>query len=292
MPKHSSQEFKGMVLDFQKHELTAHFVYANLARRAAGKNRSVLKRISKTELEHHNFWKSLSKASVRPDSFAIFRHNLLSRIFGLTFALKLLEKMELAGERKYSKLINSLPKLKKGLELEEAEELKLLRTLSEERLEYVGSIMLGIGDAVVEFTGTLSGLAFALNNTKLIGLAGMIGGIAASLSMASSEYLSKKSEGSLKKNPLKAGIYTGVAYFVVVSLLVLPNFLFENAVIALAGTIINAILVIVVFTYFVSVTREDSFKKRLAETLLVSFGIAVISFLIGIALKAFLNVRV
>jgi len=72
----SSTEFKSMLLDFQKHELTAHFIYANLAKHSVGKNSAVLEKISKSELKHHGFWKSLSKNEVRPDFFQIFRHDL------------------------------------------------------------------------------------------------------------------------------------------------------------------------------------------------------------------------
>jgi VIT1/CCC1 family predicted Fe2+/Mn2+ transporter len=46
----------------------------------------------------------------------------------------------------------------------------------------------------VELTGALSGLTLAFRNTRLIAMAGLITGIAASLSMAGSEYLATKSE--------------------------------------------------------------------------------------------------
>ena len=66
-----------------------------------------------------------------------------------------------------------------------------MELIEEEHLNYIGSMVLGMNDALVELTGTLAGLTFALQNTRLIALTGFITGIAASFSMAASEYLSK-----------------------------------------------------------------------------------------------------
>ena len=55
-------------------------------------------------------------------------------------------------------------------------------------------MVLGLNDALVELTGALAGFTLAFRNTCLIAMAGFITGIAASLSMAASEYLSTKSE--------------------------------------------------------------------------------------------------
>jgi hypothetical protein len=38
----------------------------------------------------------------------------------------------------------------------------LLAMLDEERLRYIGSVVLGLNDALVELTGALAGLTFAL----------------------------------------------------------------------------------------------------------------------------------
>ena len=70
--------------------------------------------------------------------------------------------------------------------------------------EYLGSIVLGLNDALVELTGVLAGLTLALQNSRIIIISGFITGTAASLSMAASEYLSTKAEAtnSTKKNPI------------------------------------------------------------------------------------------
>ena len=52
-------------------------------------------------------------------------------------------------------------------------------------------------------------LTLAMQNTRLIALSGLITGIAATLSMASSEYLSSKSEG--RPDAFKSATYTGIS---------------------------------------------------------------------------------
>src|SRR5574341_282925 len=103
---------------------------------------------------------------------------------------------------------------------EDMHEQKLLAMLDEEHLHYVGSVVLGLNDALVELTGALAGLTLALQNTELIALTGLITGIAASLSMAASEYLSTRSEET-EKHPFRAAVYTGIAYIITVTLLIL-----------------------------------------------------------------------
>ena len=50
----------------------------------------------------------------------------------------------------------------------------------------MGSVVLGLNDELVEFTGALAGFTLALSDHRLIALTGSITGIAAALSMASS----------------------------------------------------------------------------------------------------------
>ena len=45
--------------------------------------------------------------------------------------------------------------------------------LDEERLRYIGSVVLGLNDALIELTGALAGLTLALQNTQLNLLLGL-----------------------------------------------------------------------------------------------------------------------
>jgi VIT1/CCC1 family predicted Fe2+/Mn2+ transporter len=147
-----------------------------------------------------------------------------------------------------------------------------------------------LNDALVELTGALAGLTFALRNPKIVGIAGFITGVSASLSMAASEYLSQKSEG--KENPLKASFYTGSAYVFAVLLLIFSYFVIPNPYIDLLIALLIAFLIIFVFTYFVAVVKEISFKKTFFEMLFISFGVAFFSFLIGLLVRKFLKIEV
>ena len=142
----------------------------------------------------------------------------------------------------------------------------------------------------VEFTGALAGFTLALSDSRLIALTGSITGIAAALSMASSEYLSTKSEGGETKHPIKAAIYTGIAYIITVVALVAPFILIENVLIALGVMLAMALVIIALFNYYYSVARGESFRKRFTEMAVLSFSVAGISFLIGYALKTFTGI--
>ena len=54
----------------------------------------------------------------------------------------------------------------------------------------------------------------------------------------------------------------------------------------------NAIIVIYIFTFYVSVAKELSFRKRFFEMASISLGIALISFIIGFFVRIFLNIDV
>jgi len=162
--------------------------------------------------------------------------------------------------------------------------------LDEERLQYVGSMVLGLNDALVELTGSLAGFAFALQNTRLIALSGLIVGVSATFSMASSEFLAARSEG--RSDALKSCSYTGIAYLVTVIFLILPYLLFETAQFlpALVCMLLIVVLIIAGFTYYTSVAQDQPFKSRFAEMAGISIGVAVLSFIVGILAKKFLGV--
>jgi VIT1/CCC1 family predicted Fe2+/Mn2+ transporter len=148
-------------------------------------------------------------------------------------------------------------------------------------------MVLGLNDALVELSGTLAGLTFAFQDTKLISLSGLITGIAASLSMAASEYLSSKADG--EENAFKSSIYTGVAYIITVIILVLPYLLLSNPFIALGIMIGAVIMIIFVFNLYISVAKNLNFKKRFFQMAAISLGVALLSFFIGMAIDGIIN---
>jgi vacuolar iron transporter family protein len=111
------------------------------------------------------------------------------------------------------------------------------------------------------------------------------------MSMGASEYLQARMEGGEKK-PAKASIYTGSAYIITVVLLILPFLLLDDLYIALLWTVLNAVIVILVFTYYISVAKDLPFKSRFLEMVTLSLGIAGISFLIGFLVRLAFGIEI
>ena len=72
--------------------------------------------------------------------------------------------------------------------------------------------------------------------------------------------------------------------------LILPYLVFTNFYFALGFTILNAIIVILIFTFYISVARDASFKKSFSEMALISLGIAALTFGIGFIVRIFFDI--
>lgn len=282
----------GLLRSFQKNEITEHHIYQNIAAVTPEPgNRDVLLRIAQEELGHYRIWHRYTGQDIGPDRFRILRYSLAARVFGITFAVRLMESVEKRAQGVDATLSADYPEMVRILADEEAHERDLIALLDEERLKYVGSVVLGLNDALVEFTGTLAGLTFALQDSRIIAVAGLIMGVAASLSMGASEYLSRRSDESLT-DPFRASVYTGSTYIVTVALLILPFLLIGSPYLALLFTLAGAVMVIFIFTFYISVAKDLPFWRRFFEMTAISLGIAAVSFALGLAIRYFLNVNI
>ena len=276
----------------QKNEITEYHIYSKLSSFIKNKqNSNILQQIAQDELRHHNRLKKFTGTDMKPNILKVYFYTFISVIFGITFGIKLMEKGESSSEKLYGELGNNIEEFKIISNEENKHEKELIEIIEEEKLQFVGSMVLGLNDALVELTGTLAGLTFALKNTRLIALSGLITGIAATLSMAASEYLSARTEQESSR-ALKSSLYTGGAYVFTVACLVFPYLLFSNYVLSLVLTIIMAILIILVFNFYISVAKDLPFKQRFFEMAGISLGVAVISFIIGHFVRLFLGVDV
>ena len=284
---------KRTIVEIQRDELTEHHVYARLAGREkdAG-NREVLERIGADELRHYEFWRGHTGEAPPVRRGKLWWYIMLARLLGLTFAVKLMEKGEAGAQDSYGVLAGSFPEAADLARDEGEHEDRLLEMIDEERLRYMGSVVLGLSDALVELTGALAGLTLALRNNRLIALIGLITGIAAALSMAASEYLSTKSEQGHAKSPLKACAYTGVAYVVTVAVLIVPYLVQPSCAAAVVLMLAAGLLIILAFSFYISVARGLSFTRRFAEMAGLSLGVAAVSFGIGYLLRLFMGVDV
>jgi VIT1/CCC1 family predicted Fe2+/Mn2+ transporter len=284
------KEMENAILAAQKSEITEHFVYQKLSQSVMDPhNKSVLKQISDDELKHYDLWKKYTHQDAKPNKLSLWKYYLISRIFGITFGIKLMEKVEGKAQAIYDEISKYVPA---AIDIEKDEKdhkRKLIDLIDEEQLRYVGSMVLGLNDALVGLTGALVGFTLAFQDTRLIAMAGFITGIAASLSMAASEYLSTKSEGS-SRDPFKASAYTGSAYVMTGLFLIFPYVIFANCYFCLALTLFNAIIVILIFTFYVSLAKDIPFWKRFSEMAIISIGIATLTSFIGFFVRMFLKI--
>ena len=286
-----SQTSLAIIKKMQQSELTESVIYEAIAKFAKGEeNKQTLLRLAKEERAHYEIWKRYTGIEMKPEKAKVLKYKLLARVLGFTFAVKLMERGEENSQEEYALLAQEVAESVTIRQQEEEHEAALLEMLDEERLQYVGSMVLGLNDALVELTGSLAGFAFALQNTRLIALSGLIVGISATFSMASSEFLAARSEG--RTDALKSCSYTGIAYLLTVVALIAPYLLFPATqfIPALICMLLIVVLIIAGFTYYTSVAQDQPFKSRFTEMAVISISVAVLSFVVGILAKKFLGV--
>ncbi len=281
------------ILQFQRDELTSSILYEYIAGRQKDEgNRTALMEIAKAERSHYKTWKGYTGQELRPNMLKIFFYKIIHMLLGDTFTIKLFEIGETFGAQELREIEEEIPEARTIMKEEEEHEDRLMEMVDEERLHYIGSMVLGLNDALVELTGTIAGLTFALMNTRLVALSGIITGVSATLSMAASNYLAERADGNAKA--LKSSFYTGMAYLVTVALMVLPYLLLPNSLYLAAFAILLAVVVMIiaVFNYYVSVVQSIPFWPRFAEMGTISLSVAAISFVIGLLAKHLLGIEI
>ena len=279
------------LLGFQRNELTEHHIYSRLAVVVRSpENRESLARIAQQELDHYQFGREHTGRELKPSRLQVWVYYLISRLLGLTFGLKLMERGEEEVQDHYAELRQVVPEVETLIREEHQHEQTLLGLLDEEGLRYTGSIVLGLNDALVELAGALAGLTLALQNGQLIALTGLITGSAAALSMAASEYLSVRAEGE-RTNPARAAIYTGIAYILTVAVIA-PYLAMQDLYLSLGLTLAAAVVIIASFNYFLAVAQDTPFRRRFAEMAGLSLGVAAFSFGVGFVLRSLFGIEV
>jgi VIT1/CCC1 family predicted Fe2+/Mn2+ transporter len=276
----------------QQNEIDGSVLYQKIAGITKNEQeRETLLAISRDEEKHAAIFEKYTACKQKPRRFRIFCYTVAARILGYTFVIKLLERSEDFGIRMYKNEISQIPDLNQILEEEEIHEQKLLEMLDEERLQYVGDMVLGMNDALVELTGALAGYTLAMQNTHIIAMAGLITGISATLSMASSGYLSSREAG--QKDAVKSSAYTGLAYLVTVALLIIPYLILppNGYLWALGITLIIAVAIIASFNFYISIAKGRPFRKNFLVMAGISLGVAAISFGVGVIVKNVLGIE-
>ena len=158
--------------EMQINEKTDSEIYTRLARRVGGDNGEVLRRMAADEARHCEVWSRYTGKKAEAKRLKVFFYGVLGWIFGLTFVINLLESGEDGAGKRYAGLIEDVPEARGIMEEEEIHERRLAEMVDEERLKYIGSMVLGLNDALVELTGALAGFTLALGSNDTVGLAG------------------------------------------------------------------------------------------------------------------------
>jgi len=273
------------ILVYQKNEITEHILYGALAQRFKGKNGEILHKISGDELRHYDFFKKITGRDVRPDYIRIFFFRIVSRVFGITFTMKMMSNGEDQAEHNYEEVEDRVPGIKKIISEEVKHEESLMAQIEEGVITHMGSMVLAINNSIQEITGIVVGLTFALSSAILVGKTALISGMAATLAMVASEYLSQKAEAGDSGEPLKAALYTGVVYLLVVAVIVSPYFIFESHYAALAVALGAVVLIITVFTFFMSVVKGLRYRRAVMEVSAITAVVVALSLGLGMVIK-------
>jgi len=284
-------EIKKRILAVQRAEITEFFLYKKLCRVIkSAHNRDILERIARDELAHHDYWTRFTAASASPSRLKIWLYYLIARVFGITFGLKLMEMGEELAQEAYERISLAIPEARNIARDEARHEKALLSLIDEERLEYTSDIVRGLNVALVELTGTLAGFTLAFPDVRLVLVAGLIAGLVMVLSVASTEYLATKT-GEGARSPLKAVFYGSLANIFTLLLLIFPYLVFSNIYFSLGFMVFNAIIIIFLFSFYLSVAREIPLRKRFVEMTLVSLGVAGLAFVIGLMARSLLHIE-
>lgn len=266
-------------------------IYSYIAKREKNQvNKEFLLQMARDEKRHASIWRNYTNEILKPNFGLLIWMKFLTILLGFTFVVKTMQKKERFSSSAYDMLKKELPEAALMLDEERRHEKELYGMLDEERLHYIGAMVLGLNDALVELTGAIAGVTFALANTRLVAMTGIITGVSATLSMAASNYLAERAQGN--KNAIKSSVYTGVAYLVTVAFLVLPYLLFPSWMYVAAFAVMLGIvlLIILAFNYYLSVAKEEAFLRRFGEMAIISLSVAAISFVIGVLAKQLLGI--
>jgi len=245
----------------------------------------VLRVLSTTENGHYEFWKRYAPGETpRLNRAKLYWILLLRWVFGLTFASRYLDRHEESVVKEYQALSDLIPApdrpaFDKMVADEEEHEKEFSQKIETSAIRYISFVVLGLADALVEITGIHAGSLGIYHKTEIAGLAGVIAGAAASLAMASAAFAQAKQgfRGSAKLS----ATYTGVSYFVTAVVLASPYFLTANMVTALSTSLLLAVLILALTTYYSTVISAKPFFRDFAVILSIMFAVTVVLYVFG-----------
>ena len=155
------------LLTLQRDETTLCEVYRRLAGLEKDPvRRRTLLRIMQDERRHCEVLRSRTGRTVTPDPKRVLWYVGMVRVLGRAFVVRQMEQCEKGTAASYSRY----PEREEFVRIasEERRHGEELTTLAGGmRLCYISSVVLGLNDALVEFTGALAGFTLALNEPRL-----------------------------------------------------------------------------------------------------------------------------
>ncbi len=276
-------------------EYIDYSVYKELAKREKNEERrKLLEKLSEQEYKHFKFWKKYVPEYKERVTWHVFLMILFRRIFGLTFTLKFLERHEEKVIEEYKEFAKNVSQDDRN-ELEEiiadeiSHEKAFMNQIDEGIVKYMSFIVLGLADAIVEISGVHAGFLGVTDSTLVAGVAGLVVGFAAAISMAAAAYLQAKHD--IEKSATLSAIATGIAYIGAVSLLASPYFFTHDMITAFTTSTILAILLTAGFTYYGAVVFDRKFAREFIESVILIMATAFGAYLFGDILGRIFGLR-
>lgn len=277
--------------DYERYALDELFdskLYFKLAARERKEaNRRLLQELASVEKRHYEFWTNLVGKRVKlgiRERIKLAIIVALARLLGKTFTIKLLEGREASTVKEYEMAAASLDEdlleaLRRIIKEEQSHELELANRLEETVVKQLGSIALGISDAIVELTGVLLGFAGYTQSPLQAAVGGFIVGVSAALSMSAAAYAQAKHE--VGRSPAAHAAYTGAFYMLTVFILLAPLLLGLPLITAVPASIVLAMTLIALLSFYSSVVLERGFLRDFIESASVVMVVALVSYGIG-----------
>lgn len=262
-----SAEVKAQIKEAQKDEVTEYHIYKALARMAKDQgNKGVLNDIAGEELEHYRFWMKYSD-EVDPLWWKVSMYLMLSRVLGIVFSLKLLERAESKASKRYLALSQVIPEVRKIAEEESSHEKKLLNMINDRRAKGFGTWIISINLVIIStIAASIGWLTFTGNPVQ----AGYVGAIAAA-SVALADFtnmLLLKSLGKLRREQVSKALARLGGGIISAGLIVLPLLLINLPVGGAGVAMVVALLILAGLNFYHVVISDHPWRQKLLRVLL------------------------
>jgi vacuolar iron transporter family protein len=266
-----SPEILRQIRRSQVNEVTEYHIYKHFSRvEKSTANKTVLNRIADEELEHYRFWMQYND-EVEPRWWEVKLYIFLAGLFGMVFALKLMERGESAAHRSYSKLSGIIPGVEKLAQDEINHEKSLVNMLTDMRLKSFGTWLTAMNLVLLSLTGILAILSVLpfdpVSGFTIIILAGIVVSLSDSLFT-----LLLKNPGRIKAEQLLRALKRFISGLSAGILAALPFLLMEHFIPAAAVSLAVLVVFSLTINFYGCVISDQKVFPR-AMRVLLSMGI-------------------